>query len=64
MPLMLTPDRYDAWLDPDNRDTDQLLGLLQPAMPGLLEAYPVSTLVSDVANNGPELVEPLALQEG
>jgi putative SOS response-associated peptidase YedK len=64
MPLMLTPDRYDAWLDPDNRDTDQLLGLLQPAMPGLLEAYPVATLVSNVANTGPELVEPLALQEG
>jgi putative SOS response-associated peptidase YedK len=64
MPLMLTPDRYDAWLDPDNRDRDQLLGLLRPAVPGLLEAYPVSTLVSNVANNGPELVEPLALQEG
>jgi putative SOS response-associated peptidase YedK len=63
MPLMLTPDRYDAWLDPDNRDRDALLGLLQPAAPGLLRAYPVSTLVSDVANNGPELVEPLALQE-
>ena len=25
----------------------------------LLEAFPVSTLVSNVANNGPELVEPL-----
>ena len=64
MPLMLTPDSYDAWLDPDNRDPGQLLGLLRPAMPGLLEAYPVSTLVSNVANNGPELLEPLALQDG
>ena len=63
MPLMLTPDRYDAWLDPDNHDHDALLALLQPATPGLLEAYPVSTLVSNVANNGPELVEPLALEE-
>ena len=61
MPLMLTPDRYDAWLDPDNRDPEALLGLLQPATPGLLEAYPVSTLVSNVANNGPDLVEPLPL---
>jgi putative SOS response-associated peptidase YedK len=64
MPLMLTSDRYDAWLDPENHDRDALLGLLQPAAPGLLEAYPVSTAVSNVANNGPELVEPLALQEG
>jgi putative SOS response-associated peptidase YedK len=63
MPLMLTPDRYDAWLDPENHDRDALLGLLRPATPGLLEAYPVSTLVSNVANNGPELVEPLALEE-
>lgn len=63
MPLMLTPDRYDAWLDPDHHDHDALLALLRPATPGLLEAYPVSTLVSNVANNGPELVEPLALEE-
>jgi putative SOS response-associated peptidase YedK len=62
MPLMLTRDRYDAWLDPDNHDPDSLLALLQPASPGLLEAYPVSTLVSHVANNGPELVEPLPLE--
>lgn len=61
MPLMLTPDRYDAWLDPENRDREGLLGLLQPAAPGLLEAFPVSTLVSNVANNGPELIEPLPL---
>ena len=63
MPLMLTPDKYDAWLDPDNKDRDTLLGLLQPAAPGLLEAYPVSTLVSRVDNNGPELVEPIRLEE-
>jgi len=63
MPLMLTPDKYDAWLDPDNHDRDALLGLLQPAAPGLLEAYPVSTLVSRVDNNGPELVEPIPLTE-
>jgi len=62
MPLMLTPDKYDAWLDPDNRDPETLLGLLQPAAPGLLEAFPVSTLVSNVANNGPELLEPLPLE--
>jgi putative SOS response-associated peptidase YedK len=63
MPLMLTPDTYDAWLDPGNHDRDSLLGLLQPAAPGLLEAYPVSTLVSRVDNNGPELVEPIPLSE-
>ena len=63
MPLMLTPDRYDAWLDPEPRDRDDLLGLLEPAAPGRLEAYPVPTLVSNVRNNGPELVVPLPLEE-
>jgi putative SOS response-associated peptidase YedK len=59
MPLMLTRDRYDEWLDPSPRPTGELLGLLQPATPGVLEAFPVSTLVSNVANNGPELIEGL-----
>ena len=36
------------------------LKILVPAAPGRLEAYPVSTLVNNVKNNGPELVEPLA----
>ena len=39
------------------------LDLLVPAAPGRLEAYPVSTLVSNVRNNGPELVEPLPAEE-
>ncbi len=30
-----------------------------PAAPGRLEAYPVSTEVNNVRNNGPELVDPL-----
>jgi len=63
MPLMLTPDRYDAWLDPRQNDKDDLLALLEPAAPGRLEAYPVSTMVSNVKNNGPELVDPLPLEE-
>jgi putative SOS response-associated peptidase YedK len=63
MPLMLTPDKYEAWLDPRISDREQLLGLLQPAAPGLLEAYPVSTRVSNVRNNGPDLVEPIPLED-
>lgn len=63
MPMMLTADRYAAWLDPELTDRDELLGLLHPALsgerPGDLVAQPVSPLVSNVRNNGPELVEPL-----
>jgi putative SOS response-associated peptidase YedK len=63
MPLMLSPEKYDAWLDPRNNHKDDLLALLEPAAPGRLEAFPVSKLVSNVKNNGPELVEPLPLEE-
>jgi putative SOS response-associated peptidase YedK len=63
MPMMLTPDRYAAWLDPRHHDRDELLDLLVPAAPGRLEAFPVSTLVSNVRNNGAELVEPLPLED-
>ena len=63
MPLMLSPDRYDAWLDPRQNSKDDLLALLEPAAPGRLEAFPVSKLVSNVRNNGPELVDPLPLEE-
>jgi len=57
MPLLVEKDRYDAWLDPRVSDTDKLLGLLVPAAPGRLEAYPVSRAVNSVKNNGPQLVE-------
>jgi putative SOS response-associated peptidase YedK len=62
MPLFLEPDAYDAWLDPAPHAADELLGLLVPAAPGRLDAFPVSTAVNNVRNNGPELIVPLAAQ--
>ncbi|WP_395692527.1 SOS response-associated peptidase [Nocardioides sp.] len=62
MPLMVERDRWASWLDP-RQPPDHLLELLVPAAPGTLEAYPVSTLVSNVRNNGPELLEPLPLAD-
>ncbi|CAB4748612.1 unannotated protein [freshwater metagenome] len=61
MPMMVERDRWAAWLD-TTAGADDLRDLLQPAAPSRLEAYPVSTLVSNVRNNGPELVEPLPLE--
>ena len=61
MPLMLDRDGYDAWLDPTLTDVAQVTALLKPAAPGLLLAVPVSPLVSNVRNNGPELIEPIEL---
>jgi putative SOS response-associated peptidase YedK len=63
MPLLVEPERYAAWLDPDIDDPETLRGLLVPAAPGRLEAYPVSVEVNNVRNNGPQLVAPLPLEE-
>jgi putative SOS response-associated peptidase YedK len=62
MPLMVEPERWSAWLDPE-QSTDTLLDLLTPAAPGALEAYAVPTLVNNVKNNGAELIEPIPLDE-
>lgn len=63
MPLMLPPDRWDDWLDPSRTDPDDLRALLAPPPEGLMRAYPVSTAVSNVRNNGPELLTELEAPE-
>ena len=62
MPLLVEPERYAAWLEPGLSDVDDLKKLLVPAAPGRLEAYPVSTQVNNVRNNGPELLDPVAAE--
>ena len=62
MPLLVEKERYGAWLDPTVSTPDDLLSLLVPAAPGRLQAYPVTTEVNNVKNNGPSLLEPLATE--
>lgn len=57
MPLALTEDHYDAWLDPHHHDPDHLRALLSRPADGHLDARPVSPAVNSVRNNGPELLE-------
>jgi putative SOS response-associated peptidase YedK len=63
MPLMVERERWGAWLDPSASARDDLLSLLVPAAPGRLEAFPVSTDVNNVRNNGPSLVEPIPTED-
>ncbi|NSC23791.1 SOS response-associated peptidase [Streptomyces albus subsp. chlorinus] len=63
MPLMLTPDRWDAWLDPSHTDPGTLRELLTPPPAGMMRAHPVSTDVSNVRNNGPHLLKELPAPE-
>lgn len=67
MPLVLPPDAWGTWLDPD-RDAgdDAVAALLAPPPEELIarfELRPVSPLVNSVRNNGPELLAPLPPEE-
>ncbi len=59
MPVILPPSAWAAWLDPENDDIEALAKLLVPAPDNLLEIRPVSTMVNNVRENGPELLEPV-----
>ncbi|WP_229051528.1 SOS response-associated peptidase [Aeromicrobium sp. Leaf350] len=58
-PWLVAAEHLDAWLDPAPHGKDELFALLHPATPGRLQAWPVSTAVNNVRNNGPELLRPL-----
>jgi putative SOS response-associated peptidase YedK len=58
MPMTIERAEWRAWLDP-GLGAEAAAPLLAPASTLRLEAYPVSTLVNSVRNNGPELIAPL-----
>lgn len=58
MPMTVAPDNWGAWLDP-TIGADEAGGLFAPADSLALDAYPVSTRVNSVRNNGAELLEAL-----
>ena len=63
MPLIVEHQDWSAWLDPAVSAAEDLQGLMVPAAHAELDAYPVSTMVNSVRNNGPELIEPLPPDE-
>jgi len=59
MPVMLSREHWDAWLEPGTEDLEVVSGLLVPSPARELEMFPVGTAVNDVRNEGPELALPL-----
>lgn len=62
-PLVLDPDRWDAWLDPQQQDAEAVGALLVPSGPGRFEAHPVGRSVGNPRAQGAELVEPVGRAE-
>ena len=60
MPLEVPEGLVDLWLDPAAKTVEELAPVLHaPAGTEHLVAHPVSTLVNAVANDAPELIEPV-----
>jgi putative SOS response-associated peptidase YedK len=63
MPVLLPPEAWAAWLDPDSTDAGELIKPPSEDFLAALELRPVSTAVNSVKNNGPELLEPVREQD-
>jgi putative SOS response-associated peptidase YedK len=58
MPVMLSPDQFEPWLDPTTTSSDSLGALLHPALSATMSAVAVSTYVSNVRHEGPACLAP------
>ena len=59
MPVIVPPDQYGEWLDPNNQDTAKLVNFLKPYPPAKMKATLVSTYVNATRNQGPQCIEPV-----
>jgi putative SOS response-associated peptidase YedK len=60
MPAMVDPSRFEAWLDPQNHDTEALRELLLAPIAFELVTVPVGTRVNTPQNDDPSLLEPVS----
>jgi putative SOS response-associated peptidase YedK len=58
MPVIVRPDDWARWLDPNPAEPGELRALLEPVEELPLEARTVVALVNNVRNDGPDLLLP------
>lgn len=61
-PVVLERDTWGRWLEPTMSDPDELERLMVPTAVGTLIHHPVGRAVGNVRNDGPDMVEAVALQ--
>ena len=61
MPVILTPDALELWLDPTVDDASRLVKLLQPYAADEIEFSPVSKLVNRPSNDVPQCIVPIEI---
>jgi putative SOS response-associated peptidase YedK len=63
MPVIVSPEAFDLWLDCANVDATMAASLITPAPEDLLEAYEISTAVNRTANDSSKVQEPVTRGE-
>lgn len=59
MAVILSKEDEQTWLDPNNQNPDVLVSLLKPYPSEEMQAYEISTFVSNAKNEGPECIAPI-----
>ncbi|MGZ8176664.1 SOS response-associated peptidase [Williamsia sp. SKLECPSW1] len=59
MPLIMPSENWDAWLDPDAPPAETLLAPPSDEVVAAIDRREMASLVNRVANNGPDLLEPV-----
>jgi putative SOS response-associated peptidase YedK len=59
MPVILAPEDYSRWLDPDVRDPEKLASMLRPYPSEAMVAQAVSTYVNSPSREGPQCIAPV-----
>ena len=62
MPMILSPDAFDLWLDSRRVDATTAAALIAPASEDMLELHEVSAAVNSVANDTPDLIKPVSAE--
>ena len=63
MPVILSAEDHDAWLDPRNQSIAALKQLIKPCADSTMAAHAVSTLVNAPKNDDAGLIDPLDMGE-
>ncbi|HET6491063.1 MAG TPA: SOS response-associated peptidase [Syntrophales bacterium] len=58
MPVILSADAEDRWLDPAEASCEKLLSCLRPYPPGEMTAYDVSPAVNNTRHDAPDCILP------
>ena len=59
MPIILDPEHYRRWLDPDLQDPEAILSLTRANLSDRLRFRPVAFRVNDPKNDDPRCIEPI-----